>query len=113
MRFKTTFFAGIVFFLAAIFGTGLNSAKAQNKGTEIMIVEIIFSFNGPKDVSGIYISKPDGKTEKIPLIGFVGEENFQKNGITIAKELQKLYTAGWNLDSSCGGDNSKRYIFSK
>ncbi len=78
-----------------------------------MIVEIIFSFNGPQDVSGIYISKPDGKTDKIPLIGFVGEENIQKNGITIAQQIKKIYDDGWELESSCGGDNSKRYIFIK
>ncbi len=78
-----------------------------------MVVEIIFSFNGPKDVSGIYVSKPDGTTNKIPLIGFVGEENIQKNGIIIAKELKKIYDEGWELESSCGGDNSKRYIFTK
>ncbi len=78
-----------------------------------MIVEIIFSFNGPQDVSGIYISKPDGKTDKIPLIGFVGEENIQKNGITIAQQIKKIYDDGWKLESSCGGDNSKRYIFVK
>jgi hypothetical protein len=113
MRFKSTFLTGILLALTFLVLTSMSSVNDQNKGAEIIVVEIIFSFNGPKDVSGIYISRPDGKTEKIPLIGFVGEENIQKNGITIARELQKIYADGWNLESSCGGDNSKRYIFKK
>ena len=113
MKTSSKLLSGLLIGLFVFLSTSFHDIQAQGKGKDVMIVEIIFSFNGPQDVSGIYISKPDGKTDKIPLIGFVGEENIQKNGITIAQQMKKIYDDGWTLESSCGGDNSKRYIFIK
>jgi hypothetical protein len=100
-------------FLFSLLSHSNTHAKFLAPATEVAVVEIIFGYHGPEDVSGIYISYPDGKAEKIDLLGDMGTENIEKNGMTIAKTLQGFLDNGWNLISSCGGDNSKRYIFSK
>jgi hypothetical protein len=94
------------------FISGPLDSHAQ-KGVKILVVEVIFSFDGGKDVSGIYLSYPDGKSEVIPLNGLVGKENIEKNGAIIMKKFNQLYADGWILENSCGGDNSKRYLFRK
>lgn len=84
------------------------------KKTQLMMVEVIFGFDGNDDVSGIYTTNNDGKTTKEQkLIGLVGIENISKNAGVIHKYLKEVYAQGWELESSTGGDNAKRYIFRK
>lgn len=108
-RTLPTLFAGL---LLLFFISGNIESHAQ-KGVQILVVEVIFSFDGGKDVSGIYLNYPDGKSEVIPLNGLVGRENIEKNGAIITKKFNQLYSEGWILENSCGGDNSKRYLFRK
>lgn len=88
--------------------------SAAPKQTQLMMVEIIFGFEGNTDVSGIYTTANDGKTTKVvELIGFVGSENISKNAGSIHKYLKNTFSNGWELESATGGDNAKRYIFRK
>ncbi len=106
--------SALILCLALIFATSFGStAQKIQKETEILVVEVIFSFDGGKDVSGIYLSYPNGKSETIPLNGLVGKESIEKNGSIITKKFNALYAEGWILENSCGGDNSKRYLFKK
>ena len=87
---------------------------ATPKKTELMMVEIIFGFEANKDVSGIYTTNNAGETQKVvDLIGYVGSANISKNAGKIQQYLKKQFISGWELESSTGGDNSKRYIFRK
>lgn len=84
------------------------------KKSQLIMVEVIFGFEGNDDVSGIYTTNNDGKTTKdVDLIGYVGKENISKNAGLIQQYLKKTYSGGWELESSTGGDNAKRYIFRK
>ena len=111
-RIIPTIFSVLLISLLVLAFTHTYAQKAQ-KGVQILVVEVIFSFDGAKDVSGIYLSYPDGKSESIPLNGLVGKENIEKNGAIISKKFNQLYGDGWILENSCGGDNSKRYLFRK
>jgi hypothetical protein len=99
----------IVLILACV----INISASIQKGAEILVVEVIFGFDGGQDVSGVYLSYPNGKTESISLVGYVGKENIEKNGVIITKKFNDLYAEGWKIENSCGGDNSKRYLFIK
>lgn len=101
--------------LALLLSVCFTSSYGQKvqKETQILVVEVIFSFDGGKDVSGIYLSYPNGKSEIISLNGLVGKESIEKNGSIITKKFNQLYSEGWILENSCGGDNSKRYLFKK
>ena len=84
------------------------------KASQLMMVEIIFGFENNVDVSGIYTTNNDGKTNKDQeLIGYVGQENISINAGKIHKYLKDTYNAGWKLESATGGDNAKRYVFRK
>jgi hypothetical protein len=107
--YLSTLFLALCFILSISFS---QTVQAQ-KGGELLVVEVIFSFDGGKDVSGIYLSYPDGKSETIELNGLVGKENIVKNGSIITKKFNELYAKGWVIENSCGGDNSKRYLFKK
>ena len=88
--------------------------SAAASKSELIMVEIIFGFEGNTDVSGIYTTSNDGKTSRVvDLIGYVGQENISKNAQKIHKYLKETYSAGWELESATGGDNAKRYIFRK
>lgn len=108
-----TFVSQILFISILLLATAFNSDLKAQKSGELLVVEVIFSFDGGQDVSGIYLSYPDGKSETIPLNGLVGKENIVKNGAIITKKFNELYSKGWTLENSCGGDNSKRYLFRK
>ncbi len=104
----------ILLIFALILSTSFYSyGQKSQKEFEILVVEVIFSFDGGKDVSGIYLSYPNGKSETISLNGLVGKESIEKNGAIITKKFNQLYSEGWILENSCGGDNSKRYLFKK
>lgn len=91
----------------------VKESSAQQK-TKLMMVEVIFGFEGNEDVSGIYTTNDDGSTNKdVNLIGYVGSKNIAKNAGLIQQYLKKKYSEGWELESSTGGDNAKRYIFRK
>jgi len=84
------------------------------KKSELMMVEVIFGFEGNTDVSGIYTTNNDGKTTKeVVLVGYVGTANISKNAGAIQKYLKSTFAAGWELESATGGDNAKRYVFRK
>lgn len=88
--------------------------SAAPKKTQLMMVEVIFGFEGNNDVSGIYTTNNDGKTNKdVDLIGFVGSEHISKNAGAIHKYLKTTFASGWELESATGGDNAKRYVFRK
>jgi hypothetical protein len=108
---KIMFSSGLIMFL--ILASTLTGSATIEKGSEILVVEVIFGFDGGQDVSGVYLSYPNGKTESIALVGYVGKENIEKNGVIITKKFNDLYSEGWTLENSCGGDNSKRYLFIK
>ena len=82
--------------------------------SQLMMVEVIFGFEGNVDVSGIYTTDNDGKTAKeVELVGFVGSANISKNAGAIQKYLKATFATGWELESATGGDNAKRYVFRK
>lgn len=113
MKFKSLSLIFTLAFLLFTLSTQESNAKIFQKGGEILVVEVIFGFDGGQDVSGIYLNYPNGKAESIPLNGLVGKENILKNGAIITKKFNSLYSEGWILENSCGGDNSKRYLFRK
>ena len=87
---------------------------AAPKKSQLMMVEVIFGFEGNTDVSGIYATNNEGTTKKdVELIGYVGSVNISKNASKIQQYLKKKYAEGWELESATGGDNAKRYIFRK
>lgn len=88
--------------------------SAAPKKAELMMVEVIFGFEGNNDVSGIYTTSNDGSTSKsVQLVGYVGSKNIITNSGAIQQYLKKTYAAGWELESATGGDNAIRYIFRK
>ena len=97
---KTTYSLLIAATLFCLTVIGTSELQAQSNSTNVAVVEIIFGYHGPEDVSGIYISYPDGKTEKVELLGDMGTENIEKNGITISKTIQKTSTFHSNITTS-------------
>lgn len=91
----------------------VKEGQAEGK-KQLLMVEVIFGFDGNEDVSGIYTTKNDGTVSKeVTLVGYVGKENIGKNATLIHKYLKDTYNGGWELASATGGDNAKRYIFRK
>lgn len=104
----------LVFAVISLTAYTVKSTQASTAKTQLMMVEIIFGFEGNTDVSGIYTTSNEGNTSKVAdLIGYVGQENISVNAKTIHKYLKDTYAGGWELESATGGDNAKRYIFRK
>ena len=105
----------IIAIAMAVFALTAYTVKEGGAGkSQLMMVEVIFGFDGHEDVSGIYVTRNDGTVSKeVKLIGYVGKENISKNATLIHKYLKDTFSQGWELESSTGGDNAKRYIFRK
>jgi len=103
----------LIFTVVSLTAYTVKNVKESPK-TQLLMVEIIFGFEGNTDVSGIYTTADDGSTTKVKeLIGYVGQENISVNAKTIHQYLKQTYNSGWELESATGGDNAKRYIFRK
>lgn len=112
---KNKFVAVILLFIVmSLTAYTVKTSESSKAKTELIMVEVIFGFEGNKDVSGIYTTFNNGETKKVVnLVGYVGQENISLNAKSIHKYLKDTYADGWELESATGGDNAKRYIFRK
>ncbi|KAA9340096.1 hypothetical protein [Adhaeribacter soli] len=102
----------LTIFLCSICYLGFSQQTKAQK--QILVVDVFEPFNSNALGKGIYISEAGKETKYIKFDHKSPDEKVYTMRLDlVAKTFRDLYSEGWILVSSNGGDMHKRYVFEK